>query len=193
MAKKIKEIRTEELLQAALTTIQEVGIANTTVAMVAHAAGMAPGMVHHYFKNKDAVIEGALRYTNARHRDEILELTRGITCPKQRLFKIVDANFDPHRFNKGMTRMWITFCAQVPFNAQFARIQHALHQRMHSNLKYNFRLLLDEPTLAENAAFELSNLIDGLWLRAAVQQTPIDPQLALQTTDNFLARLGIER
>ncbi len=193
MARKIKEIRREELLNAALETLKEVGIANTTVALVSQAAGMAPGMVHHYFKNKNALIEGALRFANTKRREEILAATRTLDDPKQRLFKIVEVNFWESRFNVGTTRMWITFCAEVPFNPGFSRIQRVLHRRLHSNLKYNLRMLLDDEDEIEKAAYGLSNLIDGLWLQAAVQEEKIDSNRAMETAEDYLARFGIHR
>jgi TetR/AcrR family transcriptional repressor of bet genes len=193
LAKKIKEIRTEELLQAALATLKDVGIPNTTVAMVAKSAGMAPGMVHHYFKNKDALIEGALRYANSVRRDEILDRIREVDCPKQRLFTIIDANFWESRFNEGSARMWITFCGQVPFNHQFFRIQRILHKRLYSNLRYNLLQLMDDEHEVTTLATGLSNLIDGLWLQAAVQKEAINAQHALSIVDDYLKRFGIER
>ncbi|MGB2064571.1 transcriptional regulator BetI [Marinomonas gallaica] len=192
MRTKIKDIRRKELLQATLETIHKTGLNNITVAKLSEAAGMSQGMVHHYFKNKAEVIEAAIRYLNAELRDEVVAELCKVSTPHERLFKIIDVNFAPHWFNQNVTRLWVSFCGEVPFNPVFSRIQRVIHRRMQSNLRYALKEIVED-ALATSVSYELSNMIDGLWLRAAVSEWDIDPQFAVNSIEQYLKRLGIER
>jgi AcrR family transcriptional regulator len=53
------ETKRERLLRAAFNVIGERGYESTTVARIAAAAGMAPGLVHYYFESKDDLLVAA--------------------------------------------------------------------------------------------------------------------------------------
>lgn len=192
MRKKIKDIRREELLQATLDTIHAEGLHNITVAKLSKTAGMSQGMVHHYFKNKAEIIEAAIRHVNAELRTELVKEMGRTETPTEKLFKILDINFAPHWFNPQTTRLWVSFCSEVPFNDTFARIQAVIHNRMHSNLKHILKALLTEHD-PDQISHEISNLIDGFWIRASVGKHPVTPAEAITCLENYLKRLGIER
>lgn len=191
MAKKIKDIRREELLQAAWNTFREVGVSKATVALVARNAGMAPGMVHHYFKSKSHLVEGAIRYANAELAKDILEATRLLDCPKEKIRKIVEVNFSEKWFNLGATRMWVTFCAEVPFNENFYRIQRVLNKRMESNLKFNLRQILIDEDEVSYVAYGVVKLIDGLWLEGSVYQEEGQQARAVHLLNRYLLANGV--
>lgn len=192
MRKRIKDIRREELLQATLDTIHEVGLQNITVAKLSAKAGMSQGMLHHYFKNKAEIIEAAIRYVNSELRDDVIEEVMSVITPKERLFKIIDVNFSARWFNEETTRLWVSFCAEVPFNSTFNRIQRAIHNRMKSNLLSCLKQLLPEDVASE-VAEELSNIIDGLWLGLSVNSANLTPEKAVICVTQYLNRLGIYR
>ncbi len=192
MRKKIKDIRREELLQATLDTIHAEGLHNITVAKLSTTAGMSQGMVHHYFKNKAEIIEAAIRHINAELRTELVQELGQVNSPVEKLFKILDTNFAPHWFNQKTTRLWVSFCSEVPFNNTFARIQTVIHKRMHSNLKHVLKPLLTDHN-PDQISDEISNLIDGFWIRSSVSADGISPEEAITCMENYLKRLNIVR
>lgn len=192
MRKRIKDIRREELLLATLDTIHKEGLHNITVAKLSSTAGMSQGMVHHYFKNKAEIIEAAIRYVNTKLRDYIIAEINHSQTDRERLFKIIDANFADQWFNQDITRLWISFCAEVPFNPTFYRIQYAIHRRMRSNLLSSLKPLVKIEE-AERISNELSNLIDGLWLRKSVNTSEISSEQAVHCIEQYLSQMGIER
>ncbi len=192
MRKRIKDIRREELLKATLKTIGDIGLQNITVAKLSSTAGMSQGMVHHYFKNKAEIIEAAIRYVNTQLRDNLITEVNSVTTPKDRLFKIIDVNFSERWFNSEITQLWVSFCAEVPFNPNFYRIQRVLHNRMNSNLFNCLKQLLPADK-ASNVTEELSNMIDGLWLRHSVNSSNLTPEKAIQCITEYLNNLGIHR
>lgn len=57
--KRLGSIRRQELAEATLQTLKEVGFRATTVARVSSRAGLAHGLVHHFVKTKSEIIEVA--------------------------------------------------------------------------------------------------------------------------------------
>lgn len=51
----------ELLLDAAVSLFAEQGIAGTTIAQIAVAAGVTPAMVHYYFTNRDRLLDALVR------------------------------------------------------------------------------------------------------------------------------------
>lgn len=175
---RIEEIRRQELTEAARAVLQRQGFAGTTLQRVATEAGVSKGMVLHYFRDKDELIERAMRYENALLRDEVVRRMARATGPRERLLAIIEGNFDPAHFQPAICHAWLSLCAEVPRNRQFQRVQRVIHARMHSNLLSALRPLLPLAEAARTAR-SLSALIDGLWLRCGLQIGGITPAEAL--------------
>ncbi|GAA6165518.1 transcriptional regulator BetI [Pelagimonas sp. KU-00592-HH] len=176
MAKKsIKEVRQDELSQAAFEILVEFGIRGTTIDRIAKRAGISKGVVLHYFKDKDALFEAVMRRANTLLRDGVIELLRHAETPMERLSAIIVGNFSDPVFYQEVCRAWISLCADAPYNQQNQRIQTVIHARMQSNLLSALSPIM-ERELAEKIAFQISTAIDGVWLRASVQQTPMSSQ-----------------
>lgn len=163
----IEEIRRKELTEAAWAVLQRQGYGGTTLSRVAEEAGVSKGMVLHYFRDKDELIERTMRLANALLRDEVVRRMALARTPWKRLLAIVEAQFDPAFYKPAICHAWLTLCAEVPRNRQFQRVQRVIHARMHTNLMTALRPLLPEPD-AERLARSLSALIDGLWLRSGL-------------------------
>lgn len=175
----IEQIRRKELSEAAYEALQIWGMPGTTLVRVAAKAGVSKGIVLHYFRNKDELIEAAMRRANAALRDEVVRRLNDADSPRARLDAVIEGNFDERFFVPQITHAWLSFCGEVPRNPQFARLQRAIHARMHSNLMSALRPLL--PTAdAMEAARAISTMIDGLWLRHGLVQGGIDRAGALR-------------
>ncbi len=54
-----------EIIQAFFKCVEDQGIANASIRKIASAAGVQPSTLHHYFKNKEEIIEESVRvYTD---------------------------------------------------------------------------------------------------------------------------------
>jgi TetR/AcrR family transcriptional repressor of bet genes len=181
----IEQIRKQELTEAAWQALQQWGTAGTTLARVAEVAGVSKGIVLHYFNSKDALMEAAMRRANAVLRDEVALRLKAATTPHERIVAIIEGNFAEGFFRPEICHAWLAFCAEVPRNRQYARIQAAIHARMRSNLLSGLRHLLP-PAEAEATAYGITSLIDGLWLRLGLEQGGIDRDLARQQVFRYL-------
>ena len=181
----IEQLRRQELAAAAYEILQEEGIAGTTLAKVAERAGMSKGIVLHYFKGKDALLETVMRHANSLLRDEVVRLMAEAKTPRQRVEAIVAGNFSPKYFKPEICNAWLSLCAEVPRNANFARIQRAIHARMRSNLMSALRQLLP-PERQEAAVIGITAMIDGLWLRLGLNQDGLSLSAAMEQMKSML-------
>lgn len=187
----IEQLRRQELAAAAYEILQEEGIAGTTLAKVADRAGMSKGIVLHYFKGKDELLEVVMRHANALLRDEVVVLMSKATTPRERVEAIIAGNFSPKFFKPEICNAWLSLCAEVPRNRNFARIQRAIHARMRSNLISGLRQLLP-PDRVEAAVIGITAMIDGLWLRFGLSQDGLSLAEAKAQMDGVLTlHLGV--
>lgn len=181
----IEAIRRAELTEAAWQALQQWGAAGTTLARVAEIAGVSKGIVLHYFTNKDELMEAAMRRANAALRDEVAQRLKRAASPRERVEAVIEGNFATDFFRPEICHAWLAFCAEVPRNREYARLQRAIHARMHSNLISGLRYLLP-PAEAEATAYGITSLIDGLWLRLGLEQGGIDRDLARDQLYRYL-------
>ncbi len=185
----ISEIRRRELKQADYQVLQAEGMHGATLEKVARHAGASKGIVLHYFRNKQQLFALTMRHTNALLRDEVIRRMAAAGSPAERLWAIVEGNFAPDFFRPSICPAWLSLCAEVPRDAELARVQKVIHARMRSNLVSALVDLLPRGEV-DAVALGITTLIDGLWLRAGVQEGGIDRATALgQMRDHLTHRI----
>jgi TetR/AcrR family transcriptional repressor of bet genes len=184
----IKNMRRKQLTEAAFDVLKTQGIGGTTFDKVAKEAGLSKGVVQHYFPDKEALFEAVLRESNAEAGRCVTALFAHSNTPTERLYAIIYGNFAPTLFQHEICNAWVYLCAEVPQNAQFLRIQNVIHSRMRSNMMDALRHMV-EPDLAEQIAFILTTMIDGIWMRGALQTQPMSSDEALSHMEFTLKRL----
>ena len=182
---RISNIRRRELAEATLLTLQAHGFQGTTVQRVSEQAGMSPGLVHHYFRTKDDMLEAAIRLTNARITEAVIARLHRSKTPRERLVAVIEGNFAPDIFDQGVVQAWASCCGAAAFDARFARVLHMIQRRLRSNLIHSLRSLL-APDHAEIVADGLVAMIDGTWLGCALASGPLDRTKALRPIWRYL-------
>lgn len=156
--------RRQQLIDATIDVIAEVGLRSATISLIAKKAGMSSGIISHYFGGKQALIEATLRYLLTR-----LKLEYAPDNPVDRLMKIVDLNFADIQQSLPSTKTWLSFWGEAKHDAGLFRLQEVNMQRLISNLRYSYRQLLPRQQ-AIDAAEVTAALIDGFWLRSALSK-----------------------
>jgi betaine-aldehyde dehydrogenase len=165
----LEDARRAQLIEVTIDSLAEVGFVGTTLAEIAGRAGVSPGLVAHYFGDKDGLLEGAFR-TLARvvavRMRERFALAR---TPRARVQALIDANLGPENFDRRTGNAWLAFWGQVLHFEGLKRVQTAYQRRMLSNLRSDLRSLMpgDE---ARSLAAMIAAMIDGVWLRAALSE-----------------------
>ena len=67
----------------------------TTLAQIAARAGVSPGLVAHYFGDKDGLLDAAFRSLARRVGDQVRARLRQIGTPRGRIQAVIDANLAP--------------------------------------------------------------------------------------------------
>ncbi len=165
----LEETRRAQLIEVTIDSLAEVGFVGTTLAEIAGRAGVSPGLVAHYFGDKDGLLEAAFR-TLARvvavRMREQFALAR---TPRARVQAIIDANLGPENFDRRTGNAWLAFWGQVLHLDGLRRVQTAYQRRMLSNLRSDLRSMITGED-ARTLAAMIAAMIDGVWLRAALSQ-----------------------
>jgi TetR/AcrR family transcriptional repressor of bet genes len=188
MKTRIRDVRRKDMQRAAFDILAEEGFPGVTLAKVAERLGMSRGILHHYFKDKDELLEAAVRYGNRLVSEQVAASLRRSASPRERLVAIFAGNFDPQIYVASRAQYWISYCAQATFSPRFARLLRVQNARMRSNLLHELRQLLAD-TEAERAADTVSMLMDGMWVRMAVTKDRPRKDEALAILDAVLASL----
>ena len=156
-----------QLVDVTIDSLAEVGYVGTTLAEIAGRAGVSPGLVAHYFGDKDGLLEAAFR-TLARTLAARVRarLAQGRT-PRARVQAVIDSNLAPEEFDRRTATAWLAFWGQVPHVDGLKRVQSAYQRRMLSNLRNDLRRMIPADE-ARSLAAMIAAMIDGVWLRAAL-------------------------
>ncbi len=164
-----EEARRSQLIEVTIDSLAEVGYVGTTLAEIARRAGVSPGLVAHYFDDKDGLLEAAFR-TLAR---TLATRMRGVLAmapsPRARVQAVIDTNLAPEEFDKRTGTAWLAFWGQVLHVAGLKRVQTAYQKRMLSNLRSDLKQIIPADE-ARTLASMIAAMIDGVWLRAALSE-----------------------
>ncbi|MDK1310186.1 transcriptional regulator BetI [Pseudoalteromonas ardens] len=165
----MEPVRRQQLIEATLQSVAELGLQATTINSISKKAGMSSGIISHYFGGKQGLIEATVRYLLSSLQRSLLQRTVQGCTPEQRLMFIVEANFAVVQQQRDTTRTWLSFWAHSMHDAELHRLQRVNARRLYSNLLYSFKQLM-APGKAREAAELSAAMIDGLWLRAVLNK-----------------------
>jgi betaine-aldehyde dehydrogenase len=190
-----EDVRRRQLIEATIDSLAEVGFNASTLAQIARRAGVSPGLVAHYFGDKDGLLEATLRFLASRvARGTAAKLNLART-PRQRVLAVVEANLAPEEFDQHTGSVWLAFWGQALHSERLRRVQKVYQTRMLSNLRHGLKALVT-PDDAGRIAIAIAAMIDGLWLRStlsaigetdaatarAIATAFVDAQLAVATS-----------
>jgi betaine-aldehyde dehydrogenase len=163
----LEESRRSQLVDVTIDSLAELGFVGTTLAQIAGRAGVSPGLVAHYFGDKDGLLDAAFRSLTRRVTDQVRARLLAISTPRERVQAIIDANLAPEEFDQRTGTAWLAFWGQVLQVRSLRRVQSVYQRRTLSNLKSSLKRLVP-PEEAQSLAAMIAAMIDGVWLRAAL-------------------------
>jgi betaine-aldehyde dehydrogenase len=189
-----EELRRRQLIEATIDTMAAEGFAATTLALIGQRAGVSPGLIAHYFEDKDGLLEATLRSMAARLALGLSRRLSAARSARERVQAVVEATLAPEEFDARTCNVWLAFWGQVIHSARLKRIQRVYHGRLISNLRHGLKQLVPASE-AGDVALALAAMIDGLWLRAALSSpNEADSRaaraMATAFIDHELARLA---
>jgi len=163
----LEDSRRRQLIEVTIDSLAELGFVGTTLAQIAGRAGVSPGLVAHYFGDKDGLLDAAFRSLARRVEHHVRARLRLISTPRARIQAVIDANLALEEFSQRTGTAWLAFWGQVLHVPSLKRVQAAYQRRTLSNLRYSLKQLV-APDEARNLAAMIAAMIDGVWLRAAL-------------------------
>ena len=161
------DFRRVQLIEVTIDSLAEVGYVGSTLAQIASRADVSPGLVAHYFDDKDGLLEASFRTLSRRLFEQMDVRMRQAHTPRGRIQAIIDTNLGPQEFTQRTGAAWLAFWGQVPHVEGLKRVQNAYQRRMVSNLRYALMRLVPVSE-ARSLASIIAAMIDGVWLRAAL-------------------------
>ncbi|QFT63473.1 TetR/AcrR family transcriptional regulator, transcriptional repressor of bet genes [Roseivivax halotolerans] len=183
-----KEIqRKSDLIAATLREIGAKGTLNVTVGQIAKRAGVSPGLAFHYFGDKEKLFLAAMRSILTGFRREVVEALKGASGSRARIEAVLQVSFAKSHFEEGAVAAWLNFYVLAQTSAEAQRLLTIYHRRFNSTLLHDLRPLAG--ARAEAAAERIAGLVDGLYLRFALDRTSVDSAPAIA---QVMAALDIE-
>ena len=120
----MQPIRRQQLIEATLAAVNEVGMHDASISQIARRAGVSNGIISHYFRDKNGLLEATMRYLLS-HLGEGVQLRYRADgySPTARLQAIAEANFDDSRPHAAM-KTWLAFGREVS-SAALYRLQRS--------------------------------------------------------------------
>lgn len=181
-------LRKAQLIDATIQCIHEEGVARSSVQRISKRAGLSPGIVAHYFDDKDGLLVATLLRLNKGLSDEIIRRMQTAELPVERLWAILDAHFEPVHFAPETVDAWFALWGKMREIPDLQRVQRIYEARLRSNLRHALRPLV-EAERVELAADAIGAMIDGLWAKSAQPTTDITAKRARAVFTDALPRL----
>jgi AcrR family transcriptional regulator len=175
----IADYRRRTLIEGAIRSLAEHGVAGTTLKTIAEAAGASHGLVGHYFGAKDDLLAAAYRHLCGTIAHAIARLARD-SGPDAlaRLDATVAVTFDPPVFDPVNLRAFVMFWHEALANPTLRAIKHELYDDYRATTARLFERVAAERGIAIDsraASIGLLALIDGLWLELALDPATCTP------------------
>lgn len=181
-------LRKAQLIDATIQCIHEEGVARSSVQRISKRAGLSPGIVAHYFDDKDGLLVATLLRLNKGLSDEIIQRMSSAQQPIDRLWAILDAHFEPVHFAPETVDAWFALWGKMREIPDLQRVQRIYEARLRSNLRHALRPLV-EAKRVDLAADAIGAMIDGLWAKSAQPTTDITAKRARAVFADVLPRL----
>ena len=162
-----EDYRRRQLVEVTIDSLAEVGYVGTTLAQIAARAEVSPGLVAHYFGDKDGLLDAAFRSLASRVGDHVRMRLRQVSTARGRIQAVIDANLAPEEFSQRTGTAWLAFWGQVLQVKSLRRVQSVYQRRTLSNLRAALKQLVPADE-AQSLAAMIAAMIDGVWLRAAL-------------------------
>ncbi len=137
----MQPIRRSQLIHATLEAVDQVGMGDASIALIARLAGVSNGIISHYFQDKNGLLEATMRHLLSALSKAVRERRAALydDSPRAHLRAIVEGNFDDSQVNGPAMKTWLAFWATSMHQPALRRLQRVNDHRLYSNLCYQFR------------------------------------------------------
>ncbi len=184
------ESRRDEVLAATWRVIARHGLAGTTVRKIAREAGYSPGVLAHYFSDKQDILGSALVLSHRRVGERMARQAAGLNgLAALRVVMLEALPLDAQRLLEA--EIEVSFWGRALGSPELAALQNAEFERLWRRLRGLLAAAAERRDLAagldlEEATHRLVALIDGLSVQAVLYPARVPPQRQVALLDQLL-------
>ena len=175
--KPISEMRREEIAAAALLVLTTEGARALTLDRVARELGASKGIILHYYSSKDLLLSRVISDILKILSKEIQSVVANAVGEQGRIAARLEFCVNPDIFQNGYASAWLTVLEASNADPTLARFRRIVRGRLNAALKSDLRPVVGQMEAAP-VAESLLALIDGLWLRRALEPSLLSPERA---------------
>ncbi|MCW8334584.1 transcriptional regulator BetI [Vibrio sp. SCSIO 43135] len=181
------DIRKPQLVKATMAVIDRVGLHGASISLISKEAGVSTGIINHYFGGKHGLLEETMRVVLRQLSQTIMAELKALPkdAHQARINAIVKGNFEGFQSESEVVKTWLAFWSYSMHDEQLNRLQRVNEKRLISHLKIELKSLLT-PEQANLVAHGIASLIDGIWLRGALNPDGINPDKANAIINDYL-------
>ncbi|MCR9127014.1 MAG: TetR family transcriptional regulator C-terminal domain-containing protein [Rhodobacteraceae bacterium] len=186
------ERRRRQLLEAARLSILRHGLARTTLATVAEAAGLSQGVAVFYFKSKGGLLTETLRDLYSGYEDHWrAALEAAGADPRDQLQALLAADFHPDACGPEVLPLWFAFWGALPVTPDYDAVAADFDARRRAALTGVWARLLDGAPGEDPGQWAdwTDTLTDGYWQRLHLAPDSFDRAAALIAVQQALTRM----
>ena len=181
-------LRRRELVAASWDVISREGLEALTLRKVAAAADCTTGRIAHYFEGREELLLAALSSAYAASEARMVRIEQSSRSAEDRLRGVIHEALPLNAERLKEWRVWMVFWAAAATNDDLAQEntrRYAAWQRMLA------RLITEHagPVNAQNLAFALVAVIDGIGIRTSLSPDARNRKLARAAIDRWIADL----
>ncbi|HKP23829.1 MAG TPA: transcriptional regulator BetI [Dongiaceae bacterium] len=184
----VKDMRRDELMEAAIMVIAKEGLHGTTLSQIAVEAGMSTALVNHYFDSKEDLLEATMRRLSGRYRSEIMKLMPANPTPAQRLRAIIEGSFQPDNLTLASRKAWVQFLVNAMSGGRIFHLFRLTGERVVSNIRHAVKQLVP-PDQVDDAVDGIAAMIDGFFWENATDCSAEDLRRARRICWNYAVLL----
>lgn len=169
-----EEVRRQDLLDATLDAVAQLGLQGATVREIAKRAGVTPGLIRHYFDNKEMMFQAAYRQVLETMFHATLSAAEKEVDAKASLKAYIASAFKSPMIDARNLTLWATFISQLSVDPALEAINRETYLAGRDRLEsYITQALRDAnrhcaPGETRALSTAVNGLIDGLWLEATM-------------------------
>jgi TetR/AcrR family transcriptional repressor of bet genes len=190
---RISDIRRQDLINAAIVSISEIGYNEVTVDTICKTAGVSRGLIGHYFSGKDELLLEAVKQVAAELGESTKKAARDAgSDPAARLHAVVKASFSPPGFTADKVSVWVALAGNARWSSELAEI----YRQLWRSYRVGIGRLIGQAASStgrvidtQQAALTFAQLIEGLWIGWAADPDVVTQEQAEAACHRYLDSL----
>ena len=180
-----RDARRQQLIEATIDTIAQLGFSRTTMTEVARTAGLSHGLVNFHFETKEKLLVEVLLYLADEYRSNwIAAVEAAGPGAAEQLHALLAADFRPELCTPARLSAWCAFWSEAQSRPMYQEHCGANDEEYNSRLEDLCVRMNEEAGYAVDVARTARVLrvtTEGVWLDMMTMQAPYDLNEALAT------------